>query len=115
MLLTPSGTDAITASTDGTARVWDLDIGDCVLLLEGHAGPINDMAITSGESRLCSVVWQFWSAPNVGVSVASACRGWRGMPDQPTTWQSLLVVGLKALLRLSWHALLWLAGAAHCC
>ena len=48
VLLTPSGTDAVTASTDGTARVWDLDIGDCVLLLEGHAGPINDMAITSG-------------------------------------------------------------------
>jgi WD40 repeat protein len=48
VLLTPSGTDAVTASADGTARVWDLDIGDCVLLLEGHAGPITDMAVTSG-------------------------------------------------------------------
>ncbi|KAL4430378.1 hypothetical protein ABPG77_002184 [Micractinium sp. CCAP 211/92] len=50
VLLTPSGTDAVTASADGTARVWDLDIGDCVLLLEGHAGPINDMAVTSDGS-----------------------------------------------------------------
>ena len=48
VLLTPSGTDAVTASADGTARVWDLDIGDSVLLLEGHAGPITDMAVTSG-------------------------------------------------------------------
>ena len=51
VLLTPSGTDAVTASSDGTARVWDLDIGDCVLLLEGHAGPITDMAITSGAQH----------------------------------------------------------------
>lgn len=50
VLLTPSGTDAVSASADGTARVWDLDIGDCVLLLEGHAGPITDMAITSDGS-----------------------------------------------------------------
>ncbi|KAL4419894.1 hypothetical protein ABPG75_006992 [Micractinium tetrahymenae] len=50
VVLTPSGTDAVTASADGTARVWDLDIGDCVLLLEGHAGPITDMAITSDGS-----------------------------------------------------------------
>ncbi|KAI3425286.1 hypothetical protein D9Q98_009053 [Chlorella vulgaris] len=50
VLLTPSGTDAVTASSDGTARVWDLDIGDCVLMLEGHAGPITDMAITSDGS-----------------------------------------------------------------
>lgn len=55
VLLTPSGTDAVTASADGTARVWDLDIGDCVLLLEGHSGPITDMAITSGAHG--SVCW----------------------------------------------------------
>ena len=30
------------------ARVWDLEIGDCVLLLEGHAAPITDLAITLG-------------------------------------------------------------------
>lgn len=41
------------ASSDGTARVWDLDIGDCVLMLEGHAGPITDMAITSGVLAAC--------------------------------------------------------------
>lgn len=48
--LTPSGTDALTGSTDGTARVWDLEIGDCVLELEGHAGPVTALAITADGS-----------------------------------------------------------------
>ena len=45
VLLAPSGTDAITASSDGTCRVWDLEIGDCVLVLEGHAGRVNAVAM----------------------------------------------------------------------
>lgn len=52
ILLTPSGTDAISASTDGTARVWDLEIGDCILVLDGHTGPITDMGITDDGSLL---------------------------------------------------------------
>lgn len=54
VLLAPSGTDAITASSDGTCRVWDLEIGDCVLVLEGHAAPITDLAITDDSSLLLS-------------------------------------------------------------
>lgn len=52
ILLTPSGTDAISASTDGTARVWDLEIGDCILVLDGHTGPITDVGITDDGSLL---------------------------------------------------------------
>lgn len=52
VILTPSGTDAISASSDGTVRVWDLEIGDCILVLDGHARAISDMALTADGSLL---------------------------------------------------------------
>eukprot|EP00891_Asterochloris_glomerata_P002441 jgi/Astpho2/2441/Aster-05689 len=52
VLLTSGGIDVITASTDGTARVWDMEIGDCVLMLEGHQGPVTDLAASSDSSIL---------------------------------------------------------------
>ena len=52
VLITPSGTEAISASSDGCARLWDLEIGDCVLSLDGHAGPITDMALSADGSLL---------------------------------------------------------------
>lgn len=52
VLLTPSGTEAISSSDDGTARVWDLEIGDCMLLLEGHTGSIGSMSVTADGSLL---------------------------------------------------------------
>ena len=32
-------------SQDGTARVWDMEIGDCVLVMEGHDGPVTNAAL----------------------------------------------------------------------
>eukprot|EP00884_Botryococcus_braunii_P009373 jgi/Botrbrau1/18437/Bobra.0072s0025.1 len=52
VLLTPGGIDVITVSADGTARVWDLEIGDCMLLLDGHEGPVTDMAVSSTGAYL---------------------------------------------------------------
>eukprot|EP00890_Picochlorum_soloecismus_P001746 jgi/Picsp_1/2572/NSC_00803-R1_wd-40 repeat protein len=52
VMITPSGTEAISCSSDGTARVWDLEIGDCMLQISGHAGPITSMAITGDGSLL---------------------------------------------------------------
>jgi WD40 repeat protein len=52
ILLTPAQTEAISAGADGTARVWDLEIGDCTLIIEGHTGGITDMAITADGSLL---------------------------------------------------------------
>jgi WD40 repeat protein len=52
ILLTPSQTEAVSAGADGTARVWDLEIGDCLLVIEGHTGGITDMAITADGSLL---------------------------------------------------------------
>lgn len=52
LLLTPSGTEAVSGGADGTARVWDLEIGDCTIVAEGHTGPITDMGITADGSLL---------------------------------------------------------------
>ena len=52
MLLTSGGVDIITVSTDGTARVWDMEIGDCVLLLAGHGGPLTDVAASADGALL---------------------------------------------------------------
>lgn len=42
--------NTIAGGADGAARVWDLEIGDCVLVMEGHSGPITSMAITDDGS-----------------------------------------------------------------
>ncbi|KAI8113978.1 hypothetical protein M9434_002106 [Picochlorum sp. BPE23] len=48
------GTEAITASADGTMRVWDLEIGDCTLEIQAHQGPITDMRVTADGSLVVS-------------------------------------------------------------
>jgi len=39
-------------SVDSTARVWDMEIGDCVLLLGGHTGPLTNVAAAADGSLL---------------------------------------------------------------
>ena len=52
VLLTPSGTEVISVSSDGSARLWDLEIGDCVLKMEGHIGPITDIDMSADGSLI---------------------------------------------------------------
>ncbi len=40
------------ASADGSARVWDMEIGDCVLLMEGHTAGVTDLAVANKGSVL---------------------------------------------------------------
>ena len=40
------------ASADGSARVWDMEIGDCVLLMEGHTAAVTDLAVANEGSVL---------------------------------------------------------------
>ena len=40
------------ASADGSARVWDMEIGDCVLLMEGHKAAVTDVAVAEEGSLL---------------------------------------------------------------
>ena len=62
------------ASGDGTARVWDMEIGDCVLLLEGHTAGILDMATAADGSLLVTAsedhtarIWELEKGACLGV------------------------------------------------
>jgi WD40 repeat protein len=63
LLLCPSGTEFISCSTDGTACIWDMEIGDCTLTIggatEGEDGTtrysgeaVTDIALTDDSSLL---------------------------------------------------------------
>ena len=47
----PDGKRALTGGSDKTVRLWDLDSGSCLRVLEGHAGQINSLAITADHGR----------------------------------------------------------------
>lgn len=49
--LTPDGRQALTASEDFTARVWDIMSGTCERVLEGHTGWVVGMAISPDGSH----------------------------------------------------------------
>ena len=44
MQFSPEGDRIISASFDGTIKVWDAATGQEILTLEGHAGPVLSMA-----------------------------------------------------------------------
>ena len=49
--LTPDGRQALTASEDFTARVWDVMSGTCERVLEGHTGWVVGVAISPDGSH----------------------------------------------------------------
>lgn len=47
----PQGTRILTASSDKTAQIWDVDTGDCLQVLEGHTDEIFSCAFNyEGET-----------------------------------------------------------------
>ena len=36
VVISPNGQDVITISEDGTAQVWDMNVGDCVMQVRTH-------------------------------------------------------------------------------
>ncbi len=44
--LTPDGSRAVSGSDDETLRVWDLETGTCLLVLEGHTGRVLSVSVT---------------------------------------------------------------------
>jgi WD40 repeat protein len=50
VIILATGSEALSASADGTVRIWDLEIGDCELVIDAHAAPITGMSVTSDGS-----------------------------------------------------------------
>jgi WD40 repeat protein len=50
----PDGTRYLTASWDGTARVWDVASGDLLLTLAGHQGRVWHAAFTPDGRRIAT-------------------------------------------------------------
>ena len=43
----PGQNQVVTANYDGTLRVWDLENGECLKIIEGHTGPVRNIGISS--------------------------------------------------------------------
>jgi len=52
--ITPNGRRAISASVEGTLRLWDLERGQLVRVLEGHADWVNAVTVTLDGRRAIS-------------------------------------------------------------
>ena len=83
--LNSAATRAVSASIDGTLRVWDLATGETLNILEGHTGGVRGVAMDADATRAISCshdrtvrVWDIpnglcldeWQVPQVVVSVA---------------------------------------------
>ena len=67
-----SGDIVLTASTDGTARIWKAKSGLQLVELKGHAGWVNAAAFSADDSRLVTAsedgtarVWEAGSSPSM--------------------------------------------------
>ena len=84
-------TRGISGSRDKTVRVWDLESGECLKVLEGHAGSVDCVALTpdgrkgiSGSDDKTVRVWDLESGVCLKVleghtnSVSACCAdaGW---------------------------------------
>jgi dynein assembly factor with WDR repeat domains 1 len=59
----PQGQKILTASSDKTARLWDVESGECLQVLEGHTDEIfscafnydGDIIITGSKDNTCRI------------------------------------------------------------
>ena len=52
--LTPDGRKGISGSDDNTVRVWDLESGECLKVLEGHTDFVKSVALTPDGRKAIS-------------------------------------------------------------
>ena len=52
--LSPDGRRALTAGQDSTVRLWDLETGRCLRVLEGHTGYVMSVAWNADQRRAIS-------------------------------------------------------------
>lgn len=59
----PQGTKILTASSDKSAQLWEVETGDCLQMLEGHTDEIfscafnyeGDTVITGSKDNTCRI------------------------------------------------------------
>ena len=49
--LTPDGQKGISGSEDGTVRIWELESGECLKVLDGQTKNVNSVALTTGWTK----------------------------------------------------------------
>ena len=54
MAVTADGQRAVSASSDKTLKVWDLETGRALRTLEGHSSLLNDVAVNGDGRRAVS-------------------------------------------------------------
>ncbi len=52
--ITPDGRQAVSASTDGVLRLWDLQSGECLRTFEGHESAVIDVAVSPDGRHIIS-------------------------------------------------------------
>jgi WD40 repeat protein len=52
LALSPDGTDVLSASYDGTARLWDIQTGQEIRQFRGHTGAVDSVAFSSDGQRI---------------------------------------------------------------
>jgi WD40 repeat protein len=55
--VTPDGKRAVSASTDNTLKVWDLDTGRALRTLEGHSASVHGVAVAADGKWAVSASW----------------------------------------------------------
>ena len=55
--VTPDGKRAVSASSDKTLKVWDLETGRALRTLEGHSAHVSGVAVTPDGRRAVSASW----------------------------------------------------------
>jgi WD40 repeat protein len=90
--VTPDGQRAVSASDDGTLRVWDLASGEEVAVLRGHGDRVRTVAVTPDERHVVSGsddgtlrVWDISSGPNAGLASGEEVTVLRGHGDRVRT------------------------------
>ena len=82
----PDGTRVVTASDDGTARIWDAASGEEVTLLRGHSGWVVSAAFSSDGTRVVTASYdgtaRIWDAAS-GKELARLRRPHRAGSTRP--------------------------------
>jgi WD40 repeat protein len=110
--LTPDGQRAVSASVDGTLRIWDLESAQSLCMLQGHTDWVTAVAVTpdgrrtiSGSGDRTLRVWNLESGEySAGFTGEGPISHFAVAPDGRT-----IIAGEKSgrwhFLRLEWNGL----------